>query len=120
MSGSFKVTFNPGAIEVEVDSTQIPYQRDGAPGSILDIALGNDNEIDHACGGVNACSTCHVRVTEGFDSLCEISEQEEDMLDNAPGVTEHSRLACQAVPNGSCNLTVEIPSWNRNHASETH
>ena len=69
---------------------------------------------------VCACSTCHVIVKEGFDSLSEASENEEDMLDNAPGVTLQSRLACQAVADGSSDLVVEIPHWNRNLVSEGH
>ncbi len=116
----FKLTFNPGGESIEVNSSEFPFQRDGQPGSILDIALGHDIDIDHACGGVNACSTCHVHVVEGFDSCSEITDQEEDMLDNAPGLTEHSRLACQAVPDASCNVVVEVPEWNRNHVSESH
>jgi 2Fe-2S ferredoxin len=59
-------------------------------------------------------------VLQGFESCPEASEEEEDMLDNAPGLTAQSRLACQAVPNGSCDVVVEIPSWNRNHAKESH
>ncbi len=128
MSALYKITFNPGGESLDVDPTEFPtqrdgkpaWQRDGQPGSILDIALGNDIDIDHACGGVNACSTCHVYVREGFNSCSEVSEGEEDMLDNAPGLSEFSRLACQAVPNGSCDIVVEIPTWNRNLVSESH
>ena len=119
-SKPYTLTFLPMGKEISVDPAELPLQRDGQPGSILDLALGNDIEIDHACGGVTACSTCHVVVVEGFDSCPEASEDEEDMLDNAPGLTPHSRLACQAVPDGSCDVVVEIPSWNRNHAKESH
>ncbi|MEL6430801.1 MAG: 2Fe-2S iron-sulfur cluster-binding protein [Planctomycetota bacterium] len=94
--------------------------REGKPGSILDIADGNHVDIDHACGGVCACSTCHVIVREGFDSMNEATEDEEDMLDEAPGLELTSRLACQAVPDGSTDVVVEIPGWNRNHAKESH
>ncbi len=120
MSAPYKLTFLPSGQSIEVDPSQLPLQRDGKPGSILDLALGNDIEIDHACGGVNACSTCHVWIREGGDSCEEPEETEEDMLDNAPGVTEASRLACQAVPNGSCDVVVEIPGWNRNLVKESH
>lgn len=120
MTSKYKITFNPGGRTVEVDPAEIPYQRDGKPGSILDIALGADVEIDHACGGVNACSTCHVYVTEGLDTCNESDDQEEDMLDNAPGVQEFSRLACQVVPDGTQDIVVEVPSWNRNHVKESH
>ena len=67
-----------------------------------------------------ACSTCHVIIREGFESIPEASESEEDMLDEAPGLELTSRLACQAVPNGESDIVVEIPGWNRNHARESH
>jgi len=116
----YTITFLPLNRTVEVDPAELPYERDGHVGSILEIALGHDIEIDHACGGVCACSTCHVIVREGFESCSEASDDEEDMLDTAPGLTLQSRLACQAVPNGTCNVVVEIPDWNRNHAKEPH
>jgi ferredoxin, 2Fe-2S len=116
----YTVTFLPEGKKIVVEPDALPFQRDGKPGSILDIALGNGLEIDHACGGVTACSTCHVIVREGFETCAEASEDEEDMLDNAPGLTSESRLACQAVPDGSRDISVEIPSWNRNHVAESH
>jgi len=119
-SAPFKVQFLPGEQTILVDPRSLPFQRDGKPGSILDIALGAEIEIDHACGGVNACSTCHVIVERGFETCGESSEAEEDMLDNAPGVVEHSRLACQAVPDGSADVVVRIPGWNRNMVAEGH
>ncbi|MDG1050144.1 MAG: 2Fe-2S iron-sulfur cluster-binding protein [Planctomycetota bacterium] len=117
---TYSVTFLPMGKTVSVDPKALPLSREGKPGSILDIADGNGIEIDHACGGVCACSTCHVIIREGVDSIPEASESEEDMLDEAPGVELTSRLACQAVPSGATNVTVEIPGWNRNHARETH
>jgi len=120
MTRKYKITFQPAGETIEVDPQELPFQRDGRPGSVLDVALGNDIEIDHACGGVNACSTCHVYVREGFETCSEITEQEEDMLDNAPGLEECSRLACQAVPDASRDIVVEIPSWNRNLVKESH
>jgi 2Fe-2S ferredoxin len=116
---TYRIEFESMGKTIDVNPTELPYQRDGKPGSILDIALGHDIELDHACGGVNACSTCHVHISEGFDSCGETSDAEEDMLDNAPGVTEFSRLACQAVPDGSRNIVVQIPGWNRNHVQES-
>lgn len=116
----YTITFLPEGKTVTVDPAALPMSREGRPGSILDIADGAGIEIDHACGGVCACSTCHVIVREGFDSLSEATEDEEDMLDEAPGLELTSRLACQAVPNGSTDVTVEVPGWNRNHAKESH
>jgi 2Fe-2S ferredoxin len=116
----YSITFQPSGKVVEVDPAKLPYARDGRPGSILEIALGNGVEIDHACGGVVACSTCHVIVREGFDTIPEASEEEEDMLDNAPGLEPTSRLSCQAVPDGTRDIVVEIPAWNRNLVSEEH
>jgi 2Fe-2S ferredoxin len=105
---------------IEVDPAKIPYGNHGLPGSLLDIALGHEIEIDHACGGNCACSTCHVIVTEGLDTCGEPSEEEEDKLDEAYGLTAQSRLACQCVPNGTKDVRVTIPSWNRNLARELH
>jgi 2Fe-2S ferredoxin len=116
----YTITFLPMNERIEVDPADVPYSREGLPGSLLEIALGHDIEIDHACGGVAACSTCHVIVREGGESANETSEAEEDMLDNAPGLTPESRLSCQCVPNGSVDLVVEIPDWNRNFAREPH
>lgn len=116
----FRVRFEPAGIIVEVDPAELPYDNDGEPGSVLDIALENGIEIDHACGGFCSCSTCHVIVREGMESCSEESDNEMDMLDNAPGLTPDSRLACQCIPNGEADLVVEIPAWNRNRAKEDH
>lgn len=116
----FTVTFLPAGKTFEVEPAKIPYNRTGLPGSILDIAEGAGIEIDHACGGVAACSTCHVIVKKGLKSCNEATDDEQDMLDDARGVTLESRLACQCVPNGSETLEVEIPSWSRNLVREGH
>jgi 2Fe-2S ferredoxin len=86
--------------------------------SVLDAALNNRIELDHACGGVCACSTCHVVVRQGFETLEEASEREEDMLDNAPFLQTTSRLGCQVEVHS--DLVVEIPPMNRNLVSEGH
>jgi 2Fe-2S ferredoxin len=119
-SQKFTITFLPMNVTVEVDPEKIPYGSTGLPGSILDIALAHGIDVDHACGGVCACSTCHCIVREGERSLSDMSDCEEDELSYAPGLTPSSRLSCQAVPDGSCNLIVEIPSWNRNIVREGH
>lgn len=104
--------------DVRVEPDKLPYSHEGLPGSILDIAMGAGVPIDHACGGVAACSTCHVILERGSETCNEQQEAEEDMLDLAPGVTDRSRLGCQCIPNGTQDVRVRVPSWNRNLASE--
>src|SRR3954463_2751955 len=116
----FKITFQPMNVTVEVDPEQIPYGVTGLPGSILDIALSHGIAIDHSCGGGCACSTCHVIVRQGGNSLSEMIEAEEDQLSFAPGLTPSSRLSCQSVPDGTMDLVVEVPEWNRNAVREGH
>jgi 2Fe-2S ferredoxin len=96
----------------------VPFGHDGLPGSLLDISQGFHMGLDHACGGVCACSTCHVIVHEGLDSCNEATDAELDQLDEAPGVTPKSRLGCQCVPDGTKDIVVEIPEWNKNYAKE--
>ncbi len=115
-----EVTFLPEGRTVEVDTERPIERHDGKPGSILQIALEHGVDIDHACGGVCACSTCHVVVREGFEDLSEPCEDEEDLIDSAPGHTLTSRLACQAVPQGHRDVVVEVPNWNRNFVKESH
>jgi 2Fe-2S ferredoxin len=117
---AYTITFLPMNAKVEVKPQELPYSRDGEVGSLLEIALGHDIDIDHACGGVCACSTCHVIVRDGFDTCSEATDDEEDQLDLAPGLTPQSRLACQCIPDGSRDIVVEIPEWNRNLVSEEH
>jgi 2Fe-2S ferredoxin len=115
----YSIRFLPGERQLVVDPTRIPYSDDGLPGSILEIALGHGLAIDHACGGVCACSTCHIWVREGLEACNPATDAEEDMLDNARAfVVGRSRLACQCVPDGSRDIVVEIPAWNRNLARE--
>ena len=108
------------SVEVRVDPEKIPYGHTGLPGSILDIALGSGVDIEHACGGVCACATCHVIVKQGIESCNEGTDDEYDQLDEAPGVSLQSRLSCQTVPNGTQDLVVEIPAWNKNLVKEQH
>lgn len=103
---------------IEVNPSSLPYGDTGLSGSILDIALNHDIDMDHACGGVCACATCHVYIKKGMESCSKASEDELDMLDNAPDLKPNSRLACQCVPNGDEDIIVEIPSWNRNLVRE--
>ncbi|MDP7408900.1 MAG: ISC system 2Fe-2S type ferredoxin [Luminiphilus sp.] len=87
--------------------------------SVCEALLRNDIEIEHACEMSCACTTCHVIVREGFDSLEEADELEEDYLDKAWGLEPESRLSCQAQV-GETDLVVEIPRYTINHASERH
>ena len=103
-----------------IDPKDLPYQDHGLPGSILDICMHHGIELDHACGGVCACSTCHVHVLEGEKSCNEASEEEEDQLEEAYDLKANSRLGCQCVPDGSCNVKIRVPAWNRNLAREPH
>lgn len=91
---------------------------DVAPGiSVCDALLAHGVEIDHACGKVGACTTCHVIVREGAQSLAPPSDAEEDMLDRAWGLEPQSRLSCQAIV-ADTPLTVDIPKYSINHARE--
>lgn len=101
-----------------IDPKSIPYERSGLPGSILDICEGHHIPLEHTCGGVCACSTCHVIVREGLESCNASTEDEEDQLEEAPGITSRSRLGCQCVPNGTRDFVIEIPRWNRNAVKE--
>lgn len=114
----FRITFQPGGQVVEGGPVDPDEHHEGRPGSVLDFALKAGIELDHACGGFAACSTCHVIVREGLDTCNEISDDEDEMLDEAPGLTMKSRLACQCIADGSQDLVVEIPAWNRNLAKE--
>jgi len=92
-----KIRFMPMDITVDVPEGT----------AVLDAALDNNIRIDHNCGGNCACSTCHVIINKGFETLGDMSEDEEDMLDEAEGLTDTSRLACQAKV--KTDLVVTIP-----------
>ena len=85
--------------------------------SILELAHAHHIEMESACGGVCACTTCHVIVRQGFDSLNEPSDNELDHLDTAYGACAESRLSCQTTV-GTEDITIEIPKYNRNIVGE--
>ncbi|KPZ52740.1 ISC system 2Fe-2S type ferredoxin [Pseudoalteromonas sp. S3776] len=87
--------------------------------TVLDVALKNGISIPHACEKSCACTTCHLVIREGFDSLDESDELEDDMLDKAWGLEPESRLGCQAVIKDE-DLVVEIPKYNLNIVNEEH
>jgi 2Fe-2S ferredoxin len=90
-----------------------------AGSTICEALLENDIEIEHACEMSCACTTCHVIVREGGDSLNESDEAEEDLLDRAWGLSPQSRLSCQAII-AQKDLVIEIPKYSINHAKENH
>ena len=87
--------------------------------SLCDAALRNGIDIEHACEKSCACTTCHVYIREGLDSLEESTEDEDDMLDTAWGLEPDSRLSCQALVADE-DLVVEIPKYTINMVSESH
>ena len=87
--------------------------------TVCDAALRNDIEIEHACEKSCACTTCHVYVREGGESLNENTEEEDDMLDKAWGLDPDSRLSCQTVV-ADTDLVVEVPKYTINMVSENH
>ena len=99
----------PEGIEIEAKSGE----------SVCEAALRSGLNIEHACEMSCACTTCHVYVRKGFDSLEESSENEDDMLDKAWGLEPESRLSCQTVT-GKEDLVIEIPKYTINMVSENH
>ena len=97
----------PNGLEIEVKAGK----------TLCDALLCAAVEIEHACDGVSACSTCHIIVREGYASLLPAEDAEEDQLDQAWGLTPTSRLACQ-VKVGQAPLTIELPRYSLNHARE--
>ena len=87
--------------------------------SVCEALLENGIAIEHACDMSAACTTCHVIVRQGFASLNEMDETEEDLLDRAWGLEPDSRLSCQAIV-AQKDLVIEIPKYTINHARENH
>ncbi|NMP17362.1 ISC system 2Fe-2S type ferredoxin [Thalassotalea sp. Y01] len=98
----------PDGLAVEADTGE----------TVLNVALKNDIPVEHACEKVCACTTCHMIIREGFDSLQESDELEDDMLDKAWGLEPESRLGCQAIIADE-DLVVEIPKYTVNMVSES-
>jgi len=113
-----RVTFQPENKTVEFPFDSLPYEGHGLPMSFLDVAENYDIFLDHACGGVCACTTCHLFVKEGAAGLSEAEDLELDRMDLAPGLQLNSRLGCQAVIEKPGAYVVEIPAWNKNYVQE--
>lgn len=117
--GIVRVTFMPEGKTVEFEYGTMPYDHHGKPMSFLDVAENYGIFLDHACGGVCACTTCHLWIKEdGGKGISEAEDDELDRLDMAADQQLNSRLGCQAVITGPGAYVVEIPSWNRNYVSE--
>ena len=112
------VTFQPEGRTVEFEFGTMPYDHHGKPMSFLDVAENYGVFLDHACGGVCACTTCHLFIKEGAAGLNEADDDELDRMEKAPGIQLNSRLGCQAVIQKPGNYVVEIPKWNINYVSE--
>jgi len=115
-----QVTFLPEGKTVQFENGKLPYEYHGKEQSILDVALNNHITLDHACGGNNACTTCHIWVKEGAENLSPMDDDEADRLDMAADLQLNSRLGCQAQITKPGKVVVEIPAWNRNYVSEEH
>ncbi len=113
---TLRILYETGAPErvIEFDRERAPFQHDGQAGSILDVMLGHDVSLEHACGGNCACTTCHVIVKSGMANLSENEESEDDLLDRAPGLTPTSRLGCQAVFEKDGEVVIVVPRYTIN------
>lgn len=108
--------------------TVLPNQEICPNGVQIELATGDNLcrglldhgiKIEHACDMSKACTTCHVIVRKGFDSLNEMDDVEADLLDRAWGLEADSRLSCQVIVENE-DLTIEIPKYTINHAKENH
>lgn len=110
-----KVTFLPNRIK------PLPIEIEGKEGeSLLELAQDNGVPVGYACGGVCACSTCHVQIQQGAENLTEMEENENDRLDLAFDVVPESRLGCQAKLTGGGDVVVKISeesleTWENEH-----
>lgn len=86
--------------------------------NLLEVAMEHGINIEHSCGGVCACSTCHVHVEQGMSHLTEPTEAEEDRVEEAPGLSRNSRLSCQCEIKSVGPIVVRVPAWNRNAVKE--
>jgi 2Fe-2S ferredoxin len=116
--GMVRVTFLPEGRTVEFAFDTLPYGGHGQPMSFLDVAQNYGIFLDHACGGVCACTTCHLHVKQGAEGTSAAEDLELDRLETAAGIELDSRLGCQTVIERPGTYVVEIPKWNRNYVQE--
>ena len=113
-----RVTFLPEGKTVEFPFGTMAYDGHGFPMSFLDVAENYGIFMDHACGGVCACTTCHIWVQKGANGVSEAEDKELDRMETAADIQLNSRLGCQAVIEKPGTYVVEIPKWNRNYVQE--
>ena len=112
-----RVTFLPEGKTVEFEFGTLPYDHHGKPMSFLDVAENFGIFLDHACGGVCACTTCHLWIKDQA-GITEADDDELDRMDMAADQQLDSRLGCQAVITRPGTYVVEIPKGNRNYTTE--
>jgi len=101
------------------ETEQTEWEMKAAKGEhLLELAIEHGINIEHSCGGVCACSTCHIYIEQGMDQLSESTEAEEDRVEEAPGLQMNSRLSCQCHIEGDGPIVIRVPSWNRNAVKE--
>jgi len=113
-----RVTFEPENKTVEFVYDTMPYDGHGLPMSFLDVAENYDIFLDHACGGVCACTTCHLWIKAGENGISEPEDKELDRMETAADIQLNSRLGCQCVIEKPGTYVAEIPSWNKNYVQE--
>jgi 2Fe-2S ferredoxin len=113
-----KVTFikDGKPTTVEFEAGKLEYQHHGLAESFLDVAMNMGIQLEHACGGSCACTTCHLIIRKGMENLSEMEDKEADRLDTAWDLTTSSRLGCQAVIKG--DVVAEFPLYTRNYVQE--
>ena len=113
-----KVTFIIDGKEkvVEFEHGKLEFKEHGLPESFLDLAMNRGVQLEHACGGSCACTTCHLIIRKGMENLSEMEDKEADRLDTAWDLTTTSRLGCQAIIKG--DVVAEFPMYTRNYVQE--
>jgi 2Fe-2S ferredoxin len=101
---------------VEFEQGKLPFDGHGLPESFLNVALENGIQLEHACGGSCACTTCHLIIKQGEQNLSPMEDNEADRLDTAWDLTTSSRLGCQAVIKG--DVVAKFPLYTRNYVQE--
>jgi len=108
---------DPVSLGVDAGTTEVEVM--AAVGqNILEVAMENGIHIEHTCGGVCACSTCHVYLEAGEDITSEPEDDELDRVEEAPGLQINSRLSCQTKILSEGAITIKVPAWNRNAVKE--